>query len=153
MKKQIHAADAAVMKNKLPSCISWKGRGTELITDGKKTVLDTDPVSYLESLTLQHCSTLEGRTDAFRTLMHVSQKPCILISERSQDIYFPTMGMDNPECQWFLYSDIAGAKEKDAHHTSVLLYSGEELVANVNIRTIRKQLARCHDFLILINPV
>lgn len=142
------------MKSELPSCITWKGKKTELTdSEGNTEILDMDPVSYLESLTLQHCCTVQGRTDAFRALMHVSQKPCILISERSQEIYFPTLGHDNMDCQWFLYGDVARISILDAHHTSVLLYSGLELTANVNIRTMKKQLQRCHDFLMLINPL
>lgn len=142
------------MKNDHITCISWKGRQTQLIfQDGSIQVVPESPMQWLENHILPNGSTLQGRIEAFRQLLHVSQKPCILISERSQYLYFPTKGSDNMECQWFLYQDVTSINRIDDDHTQIITSCGLSLQADVNIRTIRLQLKRCADFLNLINPV
>ena len=142
------------MKTEHVSCIFWKGNHARLIcSDGTvKDILDS-PVTWLENQVLVNGSTLQGRLDAFRLLLHVSQKPCILISERSQQLYFPTKGADNPDCQWFLYQDVTSTHRIDEDHTCIITRSGLQLQADVNIRTVRLQLKRCAAYLNLINPV
>ena len=142
------------MKTEHVSCIFWKGNHARLIcSDGTvKDILDS-PVTWLENQVLVNGSTLQGRIDAFRQLMHVSQKPCVLISERSQLVYFPTKGADNMECQWFLYQDITSIHKIDSDHTGIMTHHGLQLVADINIRTIRMQMKRCSEFLNMINPV
>ena len=142
------------MKNDTVTCFYRKADRVRLVyCNGKEEDVNLSPSKWLESLILPYGSTLQGRIDAFRQLMHVSQKPCILISERSQLLYFPTKGADNMECQWFLYQDITSIHKIDSDHTGIMTHHGLQLVADVNIRTIRMQMKRCSEFLNMINPV
>ena len=147
--------DAAVMKkNNRVVCISWKGKNAELIySDGSQIQIEENPFAWFSKQILVNGSTLQGRIDAFRRLIQASQKPCILISERSQDLYFPTKGLSNSHCQWYLYQEVISVDKINESHTDIHTRSGQILTADVNIRTVQLQMKRCVEFLNAINPV
>lgn len=143
---------AGAVMNELPSCIIPQGTGSLLIySGGKQESITQPPMRYLEDLILPSCSTLQGRVQAFRKLLDVSQKPCVLISERTQKTYFPTRGLDHPDCAFYLYQDVISYSAIDADHTQLLLESGLKLIVEVNVRTIRGQMERCARFLEMLN--
>lgn len=138
--------------SELPSCIIRQGTGSLLIfSDGRQENITESPMRYLEDLILPSCSTLQGRVQAFRKLLDVSQKPCVLISERTQKTYFPTRGLDHPDCAFYLYQDVISYSSIDSDHTQLLLESGMKLMVDVNVRTIRGQMERCVRFLEKLN--
>ncbi|MGM9940995.1 MAG: competence protein ComK [Bulleidia sp.] len=145
---------AAVVMTELPSLIYAHGRGSVLtFPDGRQERIEETPMQFLESLVLLSCSTLQGRVEAFRKLMHVSQKPCILISECTQKLYFPTRGSEHPDCQYVLYQDVISYHAVDSSSTQLILTSGYRVNLDVNVRTIKGQMDRCDRFLKQMNPI
>jgi competence protein ComK len=118
---------------------------------GRTAVFMVPPATLLEQLCLQNGSSLEGRITAFRTLAQVCQKPAVLISERSQILYFPTLGMENKDCVWICYNEILKIRSVGADHTEILFADGSRHQVDVNYRIIRNQRLRCADFLQKLN--
>jgi len=118
---------------------------------GRTAVFMVPPTVLLEQLCLQNGSSLEGRITAFRSLANVCQKPAVLISERSQILYFPTLGMENRECVWVCYNEILKIRSVGADRTEILFTDGSRQLLDVNYRIIRNQRLRCADFLQKLN--
>lgn len=60
--------------------------------------------SYLNQLCLENGSSLQGRKDAYKYIMH--QSKFIPIRIHSSLIYFPTKAVADPECIWINYYSI-----------------------------------------------
>ena len=118
-----------------------------LMSKGKKTTSNITAIEYLEKRCIENGSTLEGRMDAFCSLLNVHQKPCVLISEITEEMWMPTLGISNPECSWICFNAILKVKGIDDQTTSILFEDGTTIEINCNRRVIIKQMNRCKEFL------
>lgn len=131
-----------------------------LKTDGGKTAgisgrgetvrLEQTPLLFLNSLCLQNGSTAEGRKEAFRQLLHVRQKAAVLVSERTEELWFPIVSDTCSDCVWLRYDRILDIRQRGPYTTVVRFLSGYTADIPCNVRTIRSQMKRCGDFLCII---
>lgn len=134
-----------------PIMIEKEEKGSRLIYTDSRTVSDQrEPFCYLNALCLLHGSSLEGRKSAFKELTGAVQKACILISERSQEIYMPVLSDQNPENIWILYSSVVSCR-KSEQGCIVVFQDGTRKEFHVDPRVIRQQMKRCSVFLDKIN--
>ena len=97
---------------------------------------------------MRHGSSLRGRLDAVAALTEFRQKLPVLISERSQVIYFPTGGSRNRRSAYLRYNDIVDVvRTDDPSVTGILFSSGIRTTVHAAVRTIRMQMQRCEKYL------
>lgn len=136
---------------KYPLVIKKNGKGSLLVYTENETVEENrEPFVYLNDLCLQHGSSLSGRTASFRQLTGAVQKACVLISERSQEIYMPMLSEQNPDNIWLLYSAVVSVRKSDSG-CKILFSDGTMRDLDCDPRVIRLQMKRCHEFLNQIN--
>ena len=105
------------------------------------------PVRWLDEMCIAHGSTYKGRDDAFRTLTETKQKPAVLISEMTHQMYFPTLSPKSRDCIWLCAERIFAIRAKDNQHSLVLFMDGNKIELAVSKRTLKKQMERCELFL------
>ncbi len=126
--------------------------GSLLHLNQQKTIkTDIKPLAFLNRCCLANGSSYEGRVEAFRELTGTSQKPAVLISERQQRIFFPTLRAEHEECVWIQYNAVFHIHSIDAGHTEIIFHTGERCTIPFNYRIINKQLKRCTEFLQKLN--
>ena len=128
-----------------------KGIPKALRADGTEEVMSESALSRLERMTLLNGSTLRGRTDAVRQLTGWKQKLPVVISERTQEIWFPLISPEDPECIWVCSGHIIKASETAPGCTEILFSSGYRTTVNAGVRTVRKQMERCRTLRDLLN--
>lgn len=62
--------------------------------------------NYLNTRCLQHGSTLQGRKESFKYLVHQTKFIPILICQDPLELYFPTSALKDPDCIWINYAQI-----------------------------------------------
>ena len=146
------AVAIAAMRTELPICIENTETGCRLTyLDGTCETLQQSSLDYLNDLCLKNFSTLEGRLEACRNNLGIRQKACALVSERRQEVYFPTLGLKESHLAWFRHSSIVTFHAVDFENTDIVFTSGIHVVAHVPYRTIRKQMQRCHTLILMID--
>lgn len=136
---------------KLPLVIYNHDDTCELLFDDRSLVhREGSALQYLEGMCLMNGSSLEGRIDAFRYITHTSQKSAVMISEISQDLYFPTISMMSKDCIWIQYNHIVDASG-GTDHTHIVFEKGISMDIPASLRTIKLQMQRCEEYLSILH--
>ena len=116
-------------------------------------VLDKRCVDLLDEWCLKSGSSFEGRKKSFQYLTKGRQKPAILISERTQEIFFPLYGLNSEFNIWLSYLEIFACHQVEYNQTEIQFNDGTKIIVDINRRTIQNQLKRCRTFLDALNQV
>lgn len=128
------------------------GTVTEILqADGTVAVSSEKPLALLNRACLRNGSTAEGRMASFRKLLDVKQKAAVLISEVSQEIWFPTLSMNSRECEWICCSSILSVKSIDDHASMITFANGVQASVSCDVRTLRLQIKRCRTYLEMLS--
>lgn len=100
---------------------------------------------------LRDFSTMAGRQDAARALFHWHQKVPVLISEISQEIWFPIAGEKAAENCWLSYGSVFSFHRRSDYETLIRFINGSEAVLMCNVRTVRMQMKRCEQLTKYLN--
>ena len=119
--------------------------------DGRIIQFNQSAEHMLDSWCMQNGSNMNGRIISFRHITGCRQKPGVLISERTQIIYFPTLSSKNPACTWICFNEVFRFHSMKADQTIIQFASGIKIMIDVNYRIIRNQMNRCRSFLNLLN--
>jgi len=103
--------------------------------------------NYVNRLCIRYGSTLDGRVEAFRELLGVSQKPCIFVSDIDKIFYIPTRSLYTNGCFLINYYTIQKVIKITEYSTTIIFVSGIEYTIQENIRVIKRQIARAEKFL------
>lgn len=105
------------------------------------------PREYLNSLCIPFGSTYQGRIDAYRALTGTVQKPAVMLSEITGQIFFPTVSPESRDCVWICLQTLFKIRKAE-NNTSVVIFSdGNTIELAVSVRTLRTQMQRCDLFL------
>ncbi len=122
-----------------------------IFSDGTAKQQKRRASDILEEKCLRNGSSLKGRMDSFRYLLHIVQKPAVLISEVTGEIWFPLVSMNQPDCIWLRYDAILDVRSSDDHQCAVIFFSGYRQTLDFDPRVIRQQMKRCRQFLELLH--
>lgn len=122
-----------------------------VFSDGRTIQYDHSAEHMLDSWCMQNGSDMRGRIISFRHITGCRQKPAVLISERTQIIYFPTLSAKNPDCTWICFNEVFRFHSTRADQTMIQFASGIKVMIDVNYRIVRNQMNRCRNFLNLLN--
>lgn len=117
------------------------------LEDGEVMYLEEKPMDLIEHWCIYNGSTAIGRMKAFNILTGSTQKPAVLINERSRIVFFPTLSMKDKDCVWLNDQKILQTKTIDAFHTEITFITGYKIIIDSNRRTIENQIRRCKKFL------
>lgn len=113
-----------------------------------EAVLDVSLEQFLDAICIRHGSTLKGRTICFAKTLGIRQKPAVLLSEMTGQIFFPTESIKrNEHCALFSYQHILRVRRRKNGKTAVLFINGYVYETDTDARIIRKQRKRCRRFL------
>ena len=151
-KVNVAVATAAMRSNELPVSVRNTDKGCVLTyLNGNQSYRDLSANDYLNELCLKYCSTLEGRLEACRHLLSITQKACLLISERNEEVYFPLKGLQDRENEWFLFSSIVTFHSLDNNRTELIFKDGTRRVTDVNYRTVKMQMERSRKLILSLD--
>ncbi len=127
------------------------GKKTECLLENSEVIeTDASPEKILEAMCLSCGSSLRGRRDAFRFLTGAVQKAAVLISERSQLIYFPLTGNRDPGQIWICYNDVLSCHSAPCG-SRIRFCSAAEVFIPCGMRVVGGQMKRCESMLEKIN--
>ncbi len=126
---------------------SAEGTAECLLKDSRIISVPCTARELLESFCLKHGSTLKGRQDAFRLIMHTRQKTPVLVSESSGRIFFPVLSPEDPSCVWLCSSEILKCRSRGNGRCTVIFLNGEEYDLDYDARIVSKQMKRCEKYL------
>lgn len=132
--------------NKYPLLIVDSLLGSTLIFNYKKEDISLHPIEYLNDLCIKHGSSLEGRKESFRILTNTKQKPAILISEKSELLYFPLKADSNFNNIYVNYSELMDFKRINKNETNLYFRNGLIYPVHFAYRTIKTQKDNCVAF-------
>lgn len=114
---------------------------------GERETYNGKPKKLFNDWCLKNGSSLKGRIESFRYLLNISQKPCILVSEKEPIIFLPTMSMDALDCQFIQFDCIASIHQNHNGSCEVVTKDGSKLLFNVDYRVLKMQYKRSELFL------
>ena len=124
----------------------------ECLLKNKSTVsVPCCAMELLEVFCLKHGSTLKGRQDAFRLIMHTRQKTPVLISESSGRIFFPLLSPDDPACIWLCSNEILKCRSRGNGKCTVIFVNGDGSDLDHDARIVSKQMKRCEKYLQILS--
>lgn len=127
---------------------------TQLVyEDGTSIVRDAKATDIINEWCLENGSTFEGRKKSFQHITKCTQKPAILISERSQAILFPLYGLKSEFNIWLSYQAIFAVHQAEYNQSKIVFTNDSALYVDNNRRTIQNQMKRCAQFLEILNKV
>lgn len=127
-----------------------QGQTVLVLSGHRTTVSDFKPAILLERECLRYCSTLQGRIDGYRSLTGFVQKPAVLVSEVSEELFFPTEGIRNDTCMWIRYNSVMLVRRKTAYSSEVIFSDGSVYDFPYNERVLKQQMKRCRRLLELL---
>ncbi len=93
----------------------------------EKHFITMTPKKLIEENCRFYFSTFEGRMEAARELLNITQMVPICISERTKIYLFPTCSPRNEECMWLNPVHIKGIYPLLADQSEVILTGGEKI--------------------------
>lgn len=100
---------------------------------------------------IMHGSTVHGRQDAMRQIFGWHQKIPVLISEITQEIWFPIAGERAEENIWVCYDGVFAFHRKNDYETRIEFACGLAADIGCNVRTVRMQMKRCRELVTYLN--
>jgi competence protein ComK len=96
----------------------------------------------IESLCNQYGLSKNGSITAIKNTLKIYQKCPVLVHPILQIYLFPTLSMQDKECLWINSKQIEKVKHEDLN-TVIIFKDKTQLLCNVGIRSIKKQMDRC----------
>ncbi len=129
-------------------------------SEARETRTGGSAKQFLSELCLAYGSTMRGRTDACRELLYRSsgivkrgqkkqlQKTPLYIGDEMRTVFFPTKSPAESDCLWLNWNRISRCygDPDDPQITRVLFDSGHEVSVACSVRTMKKQMRRCEDY-------
>ena len=141
-------AVAAENKAYRPLLIVSSYNNSEFIFSKDKTLkFPFSGMQWLEEVVIQYGASLQGRMDSFCHLTNAHQKPCILISEQTMNMYFPIRGKDNPENVFVYFNKVMDIQQTKNNHTRIYFGNGYSYEVPCDYRTVKSQMKRCDQFI------
>lgn len=128
-------------------------KGYAVNHDGNVVTINEKPIFYLARLCMKHGSTFEGRIDACKKSLNIKQKAPLLISELTNEIWFPTLSSTNKDNIWINYNEIIDITSLNNNESLITFKNGYKYKISINIRIIRKQIQRCKEYIELLNNI
>ena len=131
------------------------------LLDGSITIDDTgakgtspmEPYDLIDSWCILNGASARGRMDAYKTLTAKNRKVPVLISEISQEIWFPTTSYKSNDCEWIRADQILSLQKVKQDKTRVQFLSGYEMEVRVNYRVLKKQWDVSKNYLELLRDL
>ncbi|MBR3344362.1 MAG: competence protein ComK [Solobacterium sp.] len=137
----IHPSQVMLIRN------TQDGQAECLLMDRRTLHVSCTAAELLEHFCLQYGSTMKGRQDAFRMIMHTRQKTPVMISHSSRRIFFPVVSPDDPDCVWLCSNEILKCRNRGNGRSTVMFMNGDEYELDHDARTLLKQMKRCEKYL------
>lgn len=109
--------------------------------------------SVLETWCLSCGSSLRGRKDWVRHHFGAVEKVPILISERTQLLYFPLYGKQAKDAVWICANELMEVTASGEGQCTLWFYDGTKADVSCSERIIKKQRHRCREILDFLNDV
>lgn len=120
---------------------------TKCIFETKALTYHVSALEVLEDMCLKYGSTVKGRMDAFKKITNTKQKPAVLISESTMDLYFPLRSPTSKENTWVLFDAIISYHSFANKQTKLILQNQGEYIVPYDYRTVQNQILRCSQYI------
>ncbi len=120
-------------------------------SEGNEHRYDRTAGDIISGWCMMHGSTMRGRQDACRQIFGWHQKVPVLISEISQEIWFPIAGERAEDNVWICYDGVFSFHRNSDCETGLSLVCGLEADITCNVRTVRMQMKRCEQLCAYLN--
>ena len=105
------------------------------------------PFKVISFWCLMNGSTIEGRMDAFKSILNISQKCPIYVT--SNCILIPSLSISNDECIYVNFHNIFDIKKAD-NKTKITFINGKNETVDISYHVMHKQMNRVNMYLKLL---
>lgn len=105
------------------------------------------PFKVISLWCLMNGSTIEGRMDAFKSILNISQKCPIYVT--SNCILIPSLSINNDECIYVNFHNIFDIKKAD-NKTKITFINGKNETVDISYHVMHKQMNRVNMYLKLL---
>ena len=127
------------------------GKTEGIDAEGNVRIFDTSASKIIADLCLSSCATIDGRRNGAREIFGWHQKVPVLISELTQEIWFPLAGEKAEENCWISYGCVFSFHKENEYQTRIVFINGTKETVDANVRTVRMQMRRCEEMLKYLN--
>lgn len=103
-------------------------------------------IHFLETWCLQHGSTLRGRLEASRYILHSHQRVPVLISEATKVLMFPCKALSSKENVWINYRGVFSYTEEDKQIVFEFL-NGEKIKVDTSMHCVKRSMLLCEKYM------
>lgn len=121
-------------------------QGTKIVYDNHEEIIDMDVLKLIDSWCILKGSTYEGRKKAACALLHIRQKPPILIAIQQRDVIFPLQDVKHPSCTWINYRSILEYKRTKTGFM-ITFCNDQTYEFSLDFRTLQRELCLCDQLL------
>lgn len=104
--------------------------------------LNLKPIEVIETLCNRYGLSGLGSINAIKHTLNIHQKCPILVHPILQIYFFPTVSMRDKKCIWINSKQIERLKVLN-YETIIVFKDKTNVVSNVGVRSLRKQISRC----------
>lgn len=121
-----------------------------LFADGHWETRNQSARSFLDEMCRRNGSSLEGRKAGACYFLGSIAKPPILISERTQQIFFPLFG-EETNSTWICFNEIFEVRGANKPCADIYFLCGRQVTVEASYRSVKRQMGRCRRLLHLLD--
>jgi competence protein ComK len=122
-------------------------RSTEgvMVFDQIKREYKTSLRKYIDELCIKNLSTFDGRQNASFSILKTKVNVPIFVNDKV--LLFPTKSIRNYDCHYINFYSVLSVRKYDEDRTKIYFSDLSELVIDINISKIRRQLQKTRELL------
>ncbi|MDD6467287.1 MAG: competence protein ComK [Erysipelotrichaceae bacterium] len=111
-------------------------------------VLESDkkPWQILDDFCKYHGSTLKGRMESAKEVLHILQKPPVLVCLYMDCIFFPTSSYKSNDCIWIQARLVQSIKAQTSSSCEITFKDGSCILVPIGYRAMQRQMSRCQQY-------
>ncbi len=131
--------------NKLLLLYANNGSCLGIDSEGNEHPYEKTAGEIISGWCILHACTMHGRQEAAAKMFGWHQKIPVLISEITQEIWFPVAGGKAADNVWICCDAVFSFHRAGDHQTRIVFLSGVVAVIDCDVRTVRLQMKRCRQ--------
>ncbi len=116
--------------------------GAKIIEKDETKYIDVNTKTIINNSCKYYGSSLEGRIDGTKTMLGISYKAPIIISEHLNLIMFPTASIRGIECNWINLDSVDYYYSKTKEIVEIIFKNGEKLNLKLSFGIFDRQILR-----------
>ena len=118
---------------------------SKIIERDREFIINLSSIEIIENSCLYYGSSLQGRIDAASKIIFNSYKVPILINNKDNLVFFPTISPSSNQCIWISINEIYELNNNNSLVT-IIFKNGSKIDTNLSLYSLENQMCKSYRF-------